>query len=175
MKLSTRLAAGYSLLILLLVLCAGVALHALTNAREDMDDTVNVKMKKYQLILDMRGSIRDMAIAVRNLALLEDPKAMQPEWERLEKQKQLYMHNREELAQMMKIDSTPAGRDAFRKVLDNEDAALSSYEKAGRLGLQNLQQETTTYLMTVTRPAQNQLLDALNTMTNVQIKTPAAR
>ncbi|YCI30522.1 hypothetical protein M1E08_06645 [Erwinia sp. PK3-005] len=46
MKLSTRLAAGYSLLILLLVLCAGVALHALTNAREGMDDTVNVKMKK---------------------------------------------------------------------------------------------------------------------------------
>ena len=170
MKLSTRLAAGYSLLILLLVLCAGVALHALTNAREGMDDTVNVKMKKYQLILDMRGSIRDMAIAVRNLALLEDPKAMQPEWERLEKQKQLYMHNREELARMMKIDSTPAGRDAFRKVLDNEDAALSSYEKAGRLGLQNLQQETTTYLMTVTRPAQNQLLDALNTMTNVQMQ-----
>ena len=34
-----------------------------------MDDAVNVKMKKYQLVLDMRGSIRDMGIAVRNLAL----------------------------------------------------------------------------------------------------------
>jgi len=170
MKLSTRLAAGFSLLVLLLVLCAGVALHALNNAREGMDDAVNVKMKKYQLILDMRGSIRDMAIAVRNLALLTDPKAMQPEWERLEKQKRLYIQNREQLTQMMAIDSVPEGRAAFRKVLDSEDAALSSYEKAGRLGLQNLQEETTAYLMNVTRPAQNQLLGALNAMTNVQMQ-----
>ncbi|WP_313160083.1 MCP four helix bundle domain-containing protein, partial [Mixta calida] len=170
MKLSTRLAAGFSLLVLLLVLCAGVALHALNNAREGMDDAVNVKMKKYQLILDMRGSIRDMAIAVRNLALLTDPKAMQPEWERLEKQKRLYIQNREQLSQMMAIDSVSEGRAAFRKVLDSEDAALSSYEKAGRLGLQNLQEETTTYLMNVTRPAQNQLLGALNAMTNVQMQ-----
>lgn len=35
-----------------------------------MDDVVNVKMKKYQTALDMYGGLRDMAIAVRNMALL---------------------------------------------------------------------------------------------------------
>jgi len=38
-----------------------------------MENAVNVKMKKYQIILDMRGALRDMAIAVRNLALFSDP------------------------------------------------------------------------------------------------------
>lgn len=76
MKVSTRLATGYGLLILLLVVCTGVAIYSLNSARHSMNDVVNIKMKKYQLILDMRGSVRDMAIAVRNLALLTDPEEM---------------------------------------------------------------------------------------------------
>ncbi len=83
MKISTRLYAGFGLLILLFILCSGIALHALNNARDGMNDVVNVKMKRYQMVLDMRGGLRDMGIAVRNMALLTDTKAMEPEWKRL--------------------------------------------------------------------------------------------
>ena len=76
MKISTRLASGFGLLILLLIICTGIALNALSRASDGMDDAVNVKMKKYQLVLDMRGSLRDMAIAVRNIALFTDPAMM---------------------------------------------------------------------------------------------------
>ncbi len=38
MKVSTRLATGFGLLVLLLVICAGVALHALTDAQRGMND-----------------------------------------------------------------------------------------------------------------------------------------
>ena len=65
MKVSTRLAGGFGLMVLLLAICAGVAINALNHTRDGMSDVVNVKMKKYQLILDMRGSVRDMAIADR--------------------------------------------------------------------------------------------------------------
>ncbi|MBK4770439.1 MAG: hypothetical protein FT726_12370 [Pantoea sp. Morm] len=87
MRISTRLASGFGLLILLFILCTGIALNALDHASDGMDDAVNVKMKKYQLVLDMRGGLRDMGIAVRNMALLSEPEAMKPEWERLQKQK----------------------------------------------------------------------------------------
>lgn len=79
MKVSTRLATGFGLLVLLLVICTGTALHALNEAERGMNDAVNNKMKRFSIVLDMRGDIRDMAIAVRNLALLSDPKEMQPE------------------------------------------------------------------------------------------------
>lgn len=72
MKISARLSAGFSLLILLFILCTGIAVHALWQAKEGMNDTVNVKMKRFALVLEMRSSLRDMAIAVRNLALLSD-------------------------------------------------------------------------------------------------------
>lgn len=44
MKIATRLAAGFSLLIILFLLCTGIALHALLKARDDMDNAVNNKM-----------------------------------------------------------------------------------------------------------------------------------
>ncbi|WP_409076321.1 methyl-accepting chemotaxis protein (plasmid) [Pantoea sp. C3] len=168
MKVSTRLATGYGLLILLLVVCTGVAIYSLNSARHSMNDVVNIKMKKYQLILDMRGSVRDMAIAVRNLALLTDPEEMQPEWERLQTQKQQFIKNREELKRLMLAEPVPAGQAAFQKITASEGPAFSTFEKAGQLGLQNLQQETTTYLLTVTRPAQRALLDALNALTDLE-------
>jgi len=166
-KISTRLYAGFGLLILLFILCSGIALHALNNARDGMNDVVNVKMKRYQMVLNMRGGLRDMGIAVRNMALLTDTKAMEPEWKRLQTQKTLYITTRESLTRMMG-DATPAAREAFNKGLSVEKATLDSLEQAGRLGLDNRSQEATAYLLTVTRPAQRKLLDALNTLSAIQ-------
>ncbi|SFO12454.1 methyl-accepting chemotaxis protein [Candidatus Pantoea varia] len=167
MKISTRLYAGFGLLILLFILCSGIAVHALNNARNSMNDVVSVKMKRYQMVLDMRGGLRDMGIAVRNIALLTDTKAMEPEWKRLQTQKALYLTNREALARMMD-DATPAAHEAFNKSLSVEKATLDSLEQAGQLGLDNRSQEATAYLLNVTRPAQRTLLDALNTLSAIQ-------
>ncbi|QDY44448.1 methyl-accepting chemotaxis protein [Candidatus Pantoea soli] len=169
MKVSVRLAIGFSLMVLLLAVCTGVAINALGNAREGMNDVVNVKMKKYKLALDMRGNVRDLAIAVRNLALLTDPKEMQPEWDRVQKQKAQFASSREELMRIMQTDSTQAGRDAMKLIIEREKAAMPAFDKAAQLGLQNKQAEVVPYLMNVTRPAQRALLDALSTMTDIQM------
>ncbi|MEM6160952.1 methyl-accepting chemotaxis protein [Erwinia sp. P6884] len=170
MKISTRLAGGFGLMVLLLALCAGVAINALNHARDGMDDVVNLKMKKYQVALDMRSSVSSMTIAVRNLALLTLATEMQPEWERVQTQKQLFIKNREELARLISIESDPTDREAFQQILAKEGPALSDFEKAGQLGLQNLQQETLTYLLNVSRPTQRALQDALNNMTHIQMQ-----
>ncbi|MGJ8713368.1 methyl-accepting chemotaxis protein, partial [Pantoea agglomerans] len=102
---------------------------------------------KYQTVLDMRGGVRDMAIAVRNLALLTDPAAMKPEWERLQKQRALYISNREALSGMMQTDSGQAGREAMSRIESTEEAALSTLMTAGKLGMDNRQQEVTDYLL----------------------------
>jgi len=170
MKISTRLISGFGLLIFLFILCTAIALMALGKASDGMDDAVNVKMKKYQLVLDMRGGIRDMGIAVRNIALLTEPQAMKPEWDRLQKQASLYAVNRQALVDVMKGDSTPEGREVLRRITDAEGPAISALKQAGQLGLDNRAQEATAYLMSVTRPAQSTLLTALNDMTQIQLK-----
>lgn len=70
----------------------------------------------------------------------------------------------------MKTDSASQEREILSHIVQAETAALASLEQAGRLGLASQQQEATTYLMNVTRPAQSTLLNALNDMTQAQMK-----
>lgn len=169
MKISTRLTIGFGLLILLFVVCIAISYKALSSASAGMDDAVNVKMRKYQLAVDMRDEIRDMAIAARNLALLTDSKVMQPEWDRIKLQKAAYLKNREALETIMRTDSTPAGRAALEKLRANEDQVLAGLEKAGQLGLDSRPQDATNYLMVTVRPVQRELLNSLGEMTSVQL------
>ncbi|WP_054633857.1 methyl-accepting chemotaxis protein [Pantoea stewartii] len=174
MKISTRLIAGFGLLILLFILCTGIAQQALHHAREGMDDTVNIKMKKYQLAQSMYGEVRDMGIAVRNIALLSDTEAMQPEVTRIQKQKALFIANRQALGAILASDSTPAGREAFKRITDSEGPTFAALDQATRLGLANLDKETTDYLLKDVRPVQTKLLNALRDMTEIQEKNSQA-
>lgn len=167
MKISTRLATGFGLLILLLILCTAVSLTSLHHAKTGMDDVVNSKMRKYQLILDMRGGLRDLAIAVRNLALLTDDKEMQPELQRLNTQKALFIQNRETLETMMQTQSTAEEQAALNHIRELEAPMMASFVTAGQLGLKNEQTEATRYLMTTLRPLQRNMLDALNKATDI--------
>ncbi|MGV6481427.1 methyl-accepting chemotaxis protein [Pantoea agglomerans] len=170
MKISTRLGAGFGLLILLFILCTGVAFNALTEARAGMEDAVNVKMKKYQIILDMRGGLRDMSISVRNLILFSDPTLMEQEREKLKGLQALYVENRQALAAIMKSDSTPGGRESFQKMVSLEDETMRTYERATQLVLQHQVQDAADYLLKVNRPLNRNLLAQLNEMTIIQMK-----
>lgn len=168
MKVSTRLASGFGLLVLLLVMCTGIAFHALTQAQQGMNDAINNKMKRFAIVLDMRGNARDMAIAVRNMALLSAPEEIAPEWKRLTAQRQKYIEERQQLADSMTHSVSARGKDVLREVLAAEDEALQTLMNAGKLALQNKDQETTDYLLKTARPAQQRLLKALNELTDVQ-------
>lgn len=170
MKISVRLASGFGLLILLFILCTGISIHALRQARDGMNDTVNNKMKRHTLVLDMRGGLRDMAITVRNLALLSDPAQMQPEWQRLISLRENYGRQREQLEKSMSANVSEQGRAALARVLASENAALSTLMAAGKLGMDNRQQAATAFLMSTARPAQQALLDALNALTDVEMQ-----
>lgn len=170
MKISTRLITGFSLLILLFLLCAGVALNALWHARDGMNDSVNMKMKRLVLALDMRTGVQDMAIAVRNIALLTDSAQRQPEWHRMVVQRETYIQQREDLKKSMAYHVSPVGKAALSRVLTSEDAALSTLMTAGKMGLDNRQQAATVFLMTTALPAQKALLDALNALTSIEMQ-----
>jgi len=168
MKVSTRLTTGFGLLVLLLVICTGTALHALTEAQRGMNDAINNKMKRFAIVLDMRGDIRDMAIAVRNLALLTDEKDSRPEWERMTTQRQKYIAERERLVDSMTSNVSEQGKNALAEILAAEGDAMQTLMTAGKMGLENRQQEATAYLLKTARPAQRRLLNALNKLTEIQ-------
>lgn len=169
MKISTRLIIGFGFLILLFALCVGISHHALSHAQKGMDNVATVKMKKYGLILDMRGNLRDMAVAVRNVALFTDPALVKEEYERLESQKKFYIQNRIALEKLLKEDSTFAGRKKLSEIIQLEQKALMTIENTAQLAMSRRTQEAVNYLISVNRPVHRALMDALNDMTTVQM------
>ncbi|MFC7509418.1 hypothetical protein ACFQUX_23840 [Pantoea stewartii] len=127
------------------MLCTGIALHALWQARDDMDNAVNNKMYRYNLIQDMRSAARDMSVAVRNIALLSDAKEKQTEWERVQNQKANYLAKREKLVSSMSQNVSAEGKNALENLLAKDDQALNLITMAGQKAMQSDQAATIDY------------------------------
>lgn len=170
MKVSTRLTAGFGLLICLFIICSGIAFNALDKTRESMDDIVNVRMKKFSLATDMGVALRNMLVEVRNMALFSDPQAIESEWERFQQQKSLYLQKREALASMIKSGGIQSELQALSRVASDEHAALSTLEEAASMGQKRQLQGIAEYLTDTVRPPQQRLVASLNTLTELQMK-----
>ncbi|MEN4535782.1 methyl-accepting chemotaxis protein [Pantoea agglomerans] len=171
MKISSRLTAGFGLLIILFIICTGTALHALNRARAGMDVIVNVKMKKYQIAENMLGELRQMAIDVRTLGLLSDPAAMKPITERMQETQVQFKANRQALGELLEKDSLPAGRIAFKRLTDTEASFFAIFAKASQLGLANNDKDFFDCLTKEVQPVQDTMLGDLLVVTGIQQKT----
>ena len=170
MKIATRLVAGYSLLIILFLLCTGTALHALWQARDDMENAVNNKIYRYELIQNMRNAARDMAVAVRNIALLNEQNDRQPEWDRMVAQKAIYIQNRDKLTASMSHNVSAEGKSALENLTSTDESALSLLMTAGRKAMEAPQSETVDYLLKTVRPGQRTMLNALDRLSTIQMQ-----
>lgn len=170
MKVSTRLSAGFGLLICLFIICSGIAFNALDKTRDNMDNIVNIRMKKFSLATDMGVALRNMLVEVRNMALFSDPQAIESEWGRFQQQKSLYLQKRETLAAMIKSGSIQSELQALSRVNSDEQAALSALEEAASMGQKRQLQGIAEYLTDTVRPPQQRLVASLNTLTELQMK-----
>ncbi|WP_282497952.1 methyl-accepting chemotaxis protein [Pantoea stewartii] len=168
MKISTRLATGFGLIIVLFIMCTLVAERGLYKARDSMEKVVNIKMQKYATTQEMLGDLKDMATGVRMVALMSDPAEMAPIAARLKAQKTRYLADQQVLSELMKTDPTPAEKEAFQRMTGQENTFFSVFEHATQLGLANLDKETLDYLKNYVRPVQSKLLDALSDLARIQ-------
>ncbi|CCG89021.1 methyl-accepting chemotaxis protein [Erwinia piriflorinigrans] len=170
MKISTRLIAGYSLLICIFFLCSAIAWSGLNKARHGMDEVVNQQMKKMVLANEMGTALRNMLVEVRNMALFSDLQAIASEGERFQQQKSVYLQKRDALAAMIHAQPSTEELELLGRVNDNEKTALSALENAARMGQQHQLEGFADYLTQVVRPPQQILVASLNSLTSLQTK-----
>lgn len=169
MKISTRLSMGFGLTVLLLSVCTITSLRTFHLANNQMEGLADIQMKKYQSIVAMRGAVRDMSVAVRNSILFTDNEDIKTEITRFHDQNAAFIHNRKEMQKLMQLDSTPEGRVIMQKIEVIEKPLLDVLEQTVQLGKKNNNQEAIIHLKDIVRPIQNEMLNALNSMTKVQM------
>ncbi|MFU9138749.1 methyl-accepting chemotaxis protein [Erwinia tasmaniensis] len=168
MKISTRLTAGFSLIILLFMLCLGLAFNGLSQSRDSMNTVVNLKLKKVVLVNEMGTTLRNMLVEIRNMALFTDPQAIESELSRFDQQKQVYLQTRDALAAIIHAEGAPAEVKLLADVSDSEKAALTALDTAAHMAQQRQLQGFADYLTHGVRPPQQVLVASLNALTDIQ-------
>ncbi|CAK9885265.1 MAG: hypothetical protein XXXJIFNMEKO3_01661 [Candidatus Erwinia impunctatus] len=130
MRVSTRLTVGYSLLILMFILCSVVAFRGLNQASQSMKDVVGYRLTKVTLVNDMGTTLRNMLVEIRNMALFSDQQAVENELIRFGEQKKINLQKRDALFSLIKAENSAEEIRLLDQVSGSEDAALSALNEA---------------------------------------------
>ncbi|WP_456310958.1 methyl-accepting chemotaxis protein [Serratia proteamaculans] len=172
MKLSTRLISGFTVMIILLITAASAGIYGLNKIHTKLNEIVNVNQDETQFVVTMTATLRDRAIAVRNLALLTHQDDLNKEWERFVTQSDIYKKNKAALNEY--FNREPTTTETEKKLLAlidrNEIATMPALIKAAEFGKANNPQEAARVLLEEARPLQREWLDNLNKLTDFEYK-----
>jgi len=183
MKVGTRLALGFALLLLMLALI--IALNSINMARmnDSVSSIIHVNNPEIALASEMTESVYARAVAVRNLGLMNDPARMRPEMQLITKENEDFAKASAELERMFNeiAETKPEEKAMLANIKTLAAAAAAPMNKAAELGFANQQEETTKMLLEQVVPTQTKLIAALQEFNafeeamNVQSAADAAR
>ncbi|QGZ63431.1 methyl-accepting chemotaxis protein [Paraburkholderia acidisoli] len=156
LKLSTRLIAGFSLLTFLLIGVAGVAFYGLAQLNNRLDDIARINNTESRLANLLKSSIQDRAIAVRNLAFLDNRQDLLAEVDRIRGQDRLYADAARQLRDMFAHEpgTTAIERTLMAEVDQSEALAVPPMNKAIEQAVANDITLATHTIMKEARPPQ---------------------
>jgi methyl-accepting chemotaxis protein len=160
-KLGTKLATGFSLVMVLLVVIAFIGVTRLNMMKSHLRIIVYDRNVKVKLANDMVDHLNEIARAVRNIALLDNVDAMQKEKERIDAARKAFSEAYEKLVNMV---TSNKGKELLASVRRDQDHVKPLVDKAVELGLQNKASEATQVLMHDVRIPQGKLIEDVNAL-----------
>jgi methyl-accepting chemotaxis protein len=148
MKIGARLLGAFAIVLAMLIVVAAMGLTRMAAIQDAMVEITKGNDVEANLASDMRLSLDDRMIALRNVVLLEDPAAMRPEVARFDLQSKLYDEADEKLRATfnrygIKDDETKL----LAEIKTNSVAALPIMKKVLELGLDNKNADAIALLM----------------------------
>lgn len=170
MRIASKLALGFGLLLVLLGVIAYTGITRMANVQANFDEVVNANNVQVSLANDMRDQINDIARAVRNVMLTEDQEEMRKQVDRIRDARATYNEASVKLAASI---NTEAGKKLLAEITDHQNQTKSLVDKAMELGLANKNAEAAVVLFKDVAPVQNKLLESLDAMIERQEKQSA--
>lgn len=156
MKVSSRLIIGFGLLTILLLAIAAGAFYGLGQLNSQLDSIARVNNTEARLANQLRASIQDRAIAVRNLALVTDPQDMAREADRITRQERIYADAYQQLSRMFTDEAATTEREKslLAALKQDEASAMPPFRKSVQLALSNDAAAAARELLQNARPPQ---------------------
>jgi methyl-accepting chemotaxis protein len=180
MKVGTRLALGFALVLAFLVAVTVVGIFRLAQIQDRLDHVVSVNNVVTRLVVDMRHNVGDRVGSLRTLTLMSDPADMEPEFARIKEQTSQYAAALQKLEAQFAIEAAPEEKKLLAQIKEHEAVAMPAIERASALWLANDAMGATKILIKEIRPAQKKWTEALDLLgsfedkLNNQVKIDAA-
>ncbi|WP_019577695.1 methyl-accepting chemotaxis protein [Curvibacter lanceolatus] len=161
-KVATRLALGFGLLLLSLVLVGALALNKFSLLTTELDTLINNRLVKVGQFTELKDKLQSIARVTRTVALIEDVKDAQAQADRIPP---LRARSLELLAQLDKTLARPNAIELLKIVQNNREAYDADIDAAIKLGLTGKPEDAkaaTEILLTKVAPRQDLIFKALD-------------
>ena len=162
MRVTTRLALGFGLLLVSLVVVGALALNKFSLLSAKLDMLINNRMVKVAQFAELKDKMQSVARITRTVALIEDVKDAQTQADKIPP---LRARGLELLAQLEKTLVVPKSVELLKIIQNNREAYDADIDAAIKLGLTGKPEDAkaaTEILMTKVAPRQDLIFKALD-------------
>lgn len=170
-KIGTRLAASFAILLSLLIAIALLGVNRMASIEQRMQNVIAINDVESTLAMEMRATVAERMIALRNVVLLPDEAGMRPEVNRVVTQNAAYRNADGKLRNMFaSTPTTPEEFSALERATSASTAAGPVMETIARLGLVNDNERATHVLLAELKPIQEKWDAALLDLAQIEAK-----
>jgi len=172
MKVGTRLAIAFGVVVALLLCVIGVSLSRMAMINENMRVITKENTPEMLHALQMRGASYELSVSVRNLVLLTDEAKLRSEFDNAHKALHDFESESEALGQMFATiaSTTQTEKDYLAKINSAYRDLRPHFEQTLNLGLQKKPQESYQYYMANASAPAASMRDTVKELANFEDK-----
>ena len=167
MKVRTRLGLGFSGVLLLLAMIAGISIKGMNDLLSNIDNMVNDKFPKTVWANNVIGSINVIARSMRNTLIVKDQATIDKELARIQEARRAIKENLNKLDETI---SSTEGKAVLKKVIDARAPYVAAQDQFINLVREGKQAEAVDFLLSQVRKLQGEYLDAVAALIEFQTK-----
>jgi methyl-accepting chemotaxis protein len=173
MKVGMRLALGFALVLVLMVVLTVVGIVRTGQIQNRLDHVIGVSNVVTRLVVDMRNNVSERVTSLRTLTLMTDPADMEPELKRFKEQTAKYDALQDKLSEKFALEASAEEKALLAQIKEAEGVAMPAIAKASELYLANNAMDATRVMVKEIRPAQKKWLEALDQLAEREDKQNA--
>ncbi len=167
MKVRTRLGLGFSGVLILMAIIAGISISSMNNLLSNIDNMVNDKFPKTVWANHVIGDINVIARSMRNTLIIKDKSIIDKELERIRQARKSIKENLDKLDENIKAAE---GKAVLKAVMDARSPYILAQDEFIKLAEAGKQAEAADFLLTTVRKLQTSYIDSVNALIDYQSK-----